>query len=201
MAALTSVILIKRFIYRDNPNEEYSNRYYLRNTPPSDSASWNLLITDLIGHEKAFVPTNHHYVRAYGYNDDAENAQAVHLKDFTADGDEIAGIYTPIGFTGSGDQAACLEWKTDRKNSRGKWIYLRKYFHSPDIENNQHDTLQPGYVTLLEAFGNELAPNGGAFYGGIRSRTHADNIVSVSAIPWSTTRTLKRRGKRPLANP
>jgi hypothetical protein len=159
------------------------------------------LANDLIAHEKLVMPGTVTYVAAYGYNDDAEKAQAVWSHDFTVPGPPPAGTRPAGGHTMSGDQAAMISWRTSRKNARGKWIYLRKYIHSGAISDTDIDELDTNYQILLGALVNELSPAGGAFWGGIRSRTHADNITATSVSKWVTTRSLKRRGKRPLPNP
>jgi hypothetical protein len=198
MAAVTSLILTKRFTYRGDDTEEFSNRYYLRSAPPGDDASWLVLATDLANAEKAVFHPGIHIVHAYGYNDDAENAHAVFDHDFAGSGAGIAGTYTTNGVLGSGDQAAVVSWHTDEKNARGKWIYLRKYFHGPDLSPTDHDSLEASYVSALVTFAAALSPNEGALHGGIRSRTAAPAITGRGALPYVTTRTLKRRGKRPV---
>lgn len=200
MAAVTSIILVKQFTYRDDPTEQFSNRYYLRNAPPGDQASWKQLCDDLINIEKPVFPPSVHYVTAYGYNDDAANAQSVFFHDYTQDASPPAGTYGGTGQSCAGDQAALVFWKTDRKNARGKYIYYRKYFHASTVSVGDRDmidqTHHDAYMTLV----NALHPVVGAFWGGIRSRTHADGIIASGVGEWITTRTLKRRGKRPLAH-
>jgi len=199
MAAVTSLILVKSFKYRDNAAEEFSNRYYFRNTPPNTDAAWKQLSDDLIALEQDCFPPSVTYVHAYGYNDDAANAQSVWQHSYASDVTPPQGDILPSGNPTSGDQAAVLIWQTDRKNSRGKWIYLRKYFHASGVEVTDPDLVAGTFMTAYTNFCNALAPAQGAFYGGIRSRTHADNITTHGPRGYITTRTLKRRGKRPKA--
>jgi hypothetical protein len=141
------------------------------------------------------------YVYAYGYNDDAANAHSVWDHDYGADASPPQGTFITANETCAGDQAACVEWKTDRKNSRGKWIYLRKYFHTPTVVVGNPDVIESSHQAAYNAFASLLSPAGGAFYGGLRSRTHSDNITGQGVLQYVTTRTLKRRGKRPLPRP
>jgi hypothetical protein len=103
-------------------------------------------------------------------------------------------------YSGAGDQAAVVEWKMNRLNAKGKPIYLRKYFHLPAISSADHDALDSTYVTTLNTFATQVM----TFHGGIRTGPRdklpaipADAAVAHEVIPWVTTRTLKRRGKRP----
>lgn len=201
MAALTKLTLIKDFQYRDLAGEQFSNTYCLRDQPPADSASWYVLATDIIGHEKALFPSTVRYVKAIGYNDDAKDAQAVWSHDFITAGDTIPGIGTFLGQAGAGDQAAFVWWKLDHKSTKGKSVYLRKYLHHPYVQAADPDHLDNGYITALQTFANDMAGAAPSVHGGIRARTGTWGVIDKNANPWVTTRTLKRRGKRPLAHP
>jgi hypothetical protein len=198
MAAVTSIILVKSFPYRDSTAEEFSNRYYFRSLPPGDNASWVILADDLARLEKAVFPPTVKYTHAYGYNDDAANAQAVFDHDFTQETNPPIGTYLSAEEPCAGDQAAFIWYRTNRKNSRGKWIYLRKYFHGCTVDAANRDKIDAAHFTAYMTLVNELHPAAGAFHGGIRSRTHADDMLASGVGEWVTTRTLKRRGKRPL---
>jgi len=198
VAAVTGLITIKSFTYRGVAGEEFSSAYHFKGPPPADSASWSQLATDVWTCESKIYGPDVHLVRAYGYNDDAENAQHVWSNDYTAGG-------TGPGIPGSrllannmaGDQAACVWWRTARYNSRGKPIYLRKYIHAGVIV--PPDGLNVTYDTELTNFAGSAAGTGiQSVHGGLRSRSHDESVQAAGVIPWVTTRTLKRRGKRPL---
>jgi hypothetical protein len=186
--------------YRGTTDEEFSNRYYLRGAPPADDAAWLTLVTDLANLEAICFSPPVKTVRAYGYNDDAANAQSVFSHDWLATGDWPNGSLTDSGPLMAGDQAGLIEWKTNRKNSRGKFIYLRKYFHHGHVDATNTDNLGTQTALNYRQFAHELDPAGTAFHGGIRSRTHADPLLFIGEYSYVTTRTLKRRGKRPLAH-
>ena len=203
MAAVTGLTLIKRFTYRGDPLEEWSNTYHFNGAPPGDAASWKVLAGDLINLERHCYDATNTVVRAYGYDSDDPTAHSVWEYNYELQGEEVAGDFVigADGTKGLGDQAALLWWQTDKKNSRGKWIYCRKYMHSVWISSVDPDKPAPSYVAALRVFGNALAPTGSGFHGGIRPQRYTVNIVTNDASGELTTRTLHRRGKRPLAHP
>lgn len=207
MASATGVTLIKRFTYRGQP-EDYSNTYWLTMAPPSDATAWRTLVDALVTQEKTLYQSAVTIVKAYGYNDDTGHksgdegdvAAAVYGVDFTVAPE------TPIAGTGSfssvnalpGDDAVWVRWKTTRLNSKGKAIYLRKYIHPAyAATGGSQDIVAPGQVTALNAFG--LKMRDGTFAGGrkITAPGYQDAPTAHGASSWVTTRTLKRRGKRP----
>lgn len=198
MAAVTGLTLVKKFHYRDNPNEEFSNTYHFKAQPPGDDASWTVLMNDVVNHEKQVFVPNVSYVRAYGYNSDDPNAHHVFQHDFEIPGPPPLGTLTTEGGNPtSGDQAACVQWRLNRLNKRGKPIYLRKYFHQAFVNPAEIDRLDNGYFTALGVFGN-IATGVNSVHGGLRSPTVDDVVTAYMPLSWITTRTLKRRGKRPV---
>jgi hypothetical protein len=125
---------------------------------------------------------------------------AVWSFDYTAAAAEVPGTLAPSGTwtLAPGDSAVWERWKTSRMNSRGKPIYLRKYYHDATIQTTASpDTVTTSQKTALEAFGTKLVD--GSFAGArtIRSRSHAETIISHACSQFVTTRTLHRRGRRP----
>lgn len=96
----------------------------------------------------------------------------------------------------SGDQASCVKWKTSRLNSSGKPIYLRKYLHAGFIDPATADNLESTYHSALVGYG-DLAVGVNSHHGGLRSRTHDETLIDGAPMSFVTTRTLKRRGRRP----
>ena len=198
MASTTGLVIIKRFTYRDDPNEEWSNKYWLTGPPPNDEQSWTDLFNELASHEKTVYTLHTSIVAGIGYNDNTPGAHAVWVHDLRAAG-SIPGTLTESTATNrfAGDQAAVVEWRVNRKNSRGKWIYLRKYFHDAYApEDGDPDALFGGQRGAAGSFAVTL------YSGGLNGHAIADkfgvvptNVHGVS--DWLTTRTLERRGKRP----
>lgn len=197
MASVCGLTLVKAFDYRGDPNEEFSNTYHFKGAVPSDDTGWMTLMGQAAAAEGHVLPAAVHYTRAYGY--DSDDPAAHHVFSYTWPTTSTTGDYPrdtlqelPI----AGDQAAMVWWKTARLNSRGKPIYLRKYLHGGFIPNTGGDQLSTPYHTALGIFVG-LTTGMNAVHGGLRSRTHDETIVESAASQWVTTRTLKRRGKRP----
>jgi len=193
MAAVTGLTTVKRFTYRDNPNEEFSNTYHFKGPPPGDDASWMVLLTDVATHELRLMNPFQHLIRAYGYDSDDPHAHHVFTHDYTVPGPPPAGTGAYTGTSMAGDQAALAWWKTDKLSSRGKPIYLRKFWHGGTMEPGNPDLLDPSYHQLLQTYTLEMQ----TVHGGLRGRAQDSNVVQQAASTWVTTRTLKRRGKRP----
>lgn len=198
MAPAVGIVITKQFAYRDSLSEQWSNKYWLSGAPPSDDTAWRLLFDDLVNKEKVCYYSSCHVVGGYAYNDNADGAQSVWSVDLAALDQEVpGGIVTSSGKPMAGDQAGMLQWQLARKNSRGKWVYLRKYFHAGFCDNANPDRLDTGTKNNYANFGAQLV--NGQVLGGryLVSQKGGESIQAVQASDWVTTRTLKRRGKRP----
>lgn len=195
--------MVQQMLYRGDATEEWSNTYHFRDAPPSDDAAWLTAVTALAAIVKPIIPATGHIIRAYGYDSDDDHAHAVFSHDWLLAGAPIAGTYSPFGtdFPLAGDQAVYAWWRTSKKNSRGKWIYLRKYLHDGFCDFSDPDRPGPGFKTAVAAYAAALDAAGGAFGGGLRARTFSDPVTAHGVSDFTTTRTLHRRGKRPLAHP
>lgn len=202
MANVTAITLVKQMQYRDNLAEEWSNKYYLTGTAPTTDADWKTLADALIAQEKTCYLTESKVVRAYGYDQAETDTSPVSVwsYDYLAAGAAVHGTASMTGGQNvPGDAAACVSWRTTRRNTKGKPIFLRKYFHScPVFASDPPDTLLTSYVTALGNFATALATTG--LLGGtvfLRSRLHAETFDGHEVPLYVTTRTLHRRGKRP----
>lgn len=189
------ITLIKRFNYRGDPNEEFSNTYHSAADIP-DQETFQNWVADLANAEANILLTEVSIIRAYGYKDTDQPA------NFTWDmtenpTDTVPGLFPPTGATITpGDTAYWARWDTMRKNSRGKAIYLRKYFHPGLIEAGSNDKLHSTLHAALLTYANALTgtlPNGFTMAG----PSYPLDTGLVGASEYITTRTLKRRGKRP----
>lgn len=199
MAAPTTYLtLIKKFTYRGDTSEEWSNSYALTGSTPADSAAWRTLFDALVAEEKKLYPSSCHVVAGYGYDRiPVTGDHAIWTVDLTVSPNSpVAGTHTMAGDPVPGDTAAWVRWGLDRFNTKGKRVYLRKYFHAGDKAAVTTDTLDSTYVTALTAFGTKLMD--ASFAGGRKICDKDGNVPIGSAVsPFFTTRTLKRRGKRP----
>lgn len=196
----TGVTLTKMFSYRGDATEEWSNTYWFGNAAPTSDAEWLAMWQGLWSEEAQVIPSNSKLVQVYGYNDRTYKSHAVY--DHPVSPGEAGVLIPPVaGVDFAGDQAACVQWKTNRKNSRGKWIYLRKYLHDGFVEAASPDFLEPSYHTKLLTYADAIR----TYWGGIQPGPSKDDPTPplipfpTSVVnPWVTTRSLKRRGKRPI---
>lgn len=209
MAEATGLTIIKRFTYRGNANEEYSNTYWFKpTTPPADAAAWRALLDAVVLVEKTIYPATAQVIRAYGYDDDTGHrpgdtgsvAGAVWSVDLRVAPDTpVPGTLATGGLElAPGDAAVWARWKTDRRTSPGsKAIYIRKYFHPCLGNGTDPDLVATAQKNALLALGAKM--HDGTLPGSrtITTAGKTDTILSHGASTYMTTRSLKRRGKRP----
>lgn len=189
--------IIKRFTYRGAP-EEWSNHYHLTGDDPASPGDWRDLFDAMCDLEKALFDENTQIVAGYGYDNDAPSSHNVWSVDLTiAPNTPVDGIFSLASGSepGAGDSAAWVRWGLDRLNSDGKRVYLRKYFH-PAYTYPDPDTISAPWITQAAAFGGYLQDDIGIDGRTIRDVGGAD-VIGHAVSSYSTTRTLKRRGKRP----
>lgn len=201
MALATGLTIVKRFNYRGDPNEEWSNKYWFTGTPPNDTTTWKAFADAVIAFEKTCYTSGSEVIRVYGYNDDAPDADAFFMHDYLAAGATVPGtLAVGTDIVMAGDQAGTVYWKTSRKTSRGKWVYLRKYFHDATVSTGDTDSISLAAANAYAALAQKFAD--GTFQGRVvRSQKQQEVLQGWGRGPWVTTRTLKRRGRRPLATP
>jgi hypothetical protein len=196
----TGLTIVKRFTYRGDPSEEFSNQYFFTGTTPANATDWKALADALILQEKTCYTSNASAIRAYGYDSDAANAHAVWSYDYLANTASVPGtLSSASAVICSGDQAAWVRWKTSRLNTKGKAIYLRKYFHAGTIGTGTPDFITTAWATALAAFGVKLRDGSFLSARTLTAPGHTDTLLGSTAATYITTRTLKRRGKRPTS--
>jgi hypothetical protein len=194
---MTAIVrLDKSFSYRGQP-ERWSNKYHLTGGNPGSTAEWDQILAALTTAEKAVYDSTTTIVYASCYTSDT--GAAVYTKDYTLS-TPIPGTLGVGGVKMAGDQSAWVRWWAGRYNTRGKLIYLRKYFHGGQITTGGGDTLQSSYKTALTTFANLMIS--GLTITGYSGRSLADkngNAAQTTSVPsYVTTRTLKRRSNSPL---
>lgn len=204
MATATGLTVIKKFNYRGDLTEEWSNKYWFTGTIPVDETTWLALFTAVTTTEKACYTPSSTIVRAYGYNDTASTADAVWVYNLEEEASPIPG--TLVGQAGdawmAGDQAGMVQWKTSRKTTRGKWVYLRKFFHDGLVDTGTRDEVAA--VTFAAYQVHHLKMTDGTLPDGrtIRSTTQDETFQPGGGpSPWVTTRTLKRRSPKKKEEP
>lgn len=198
MATATGLVITKRFTYRGLPDEEWSNKYWFTGAPPATDQAWMDLFNDVQTHERKCYSSATKVVSAIGYNDNDPHAHAVWTFAFgtgTEPPGELTGDAADNPF--AGDQAGMLEIRTSRKNTRGKWVYLRKFLHSGFSDGVDRDKISANTHLAYTVFLTYLS--NGTVLGSrrLRSQKQDETLTVLHAGDWVTTRTLKRRGKRP----
>lgn len=197
MAAPSCVLtVVKRFTYRGDASEEWSNTYALSGATPASGTAWRALFDAMVTQEKTLYQSTTQVIRGYGYDGIPDTGDhAIYSVDLRVSPDTPVAGTLASGSRFSGDQAAWVRWGLNRYTPQGKRVYLRKYFHDGGQDSTTADNLITAYNTALLAFGNKLKD--GTF---LDARTIVDKDgnapVNVGISPYITTRTLKRRSKR-----
>lgn len=187
-----SITINKQITYRGLP-EVTSNTYHFSGTTPATDADWNTLALAIWSAEKPLQPASVKYVGYLGYQ--AGNEHAVSIKNYLEDGTTpVPGTATEWnGDTIPGDVAVWVRWTTPDRTSRGKRIYLRKYFHEVASTDDVPISAFPPKALI---YANKMID--GTLPGGFKICGPQGAVASNPKVsPYMTTRTLKRRGKRP----
>lgn len=193
--AAPGVVLYKEFTYRGSP-EEWGNTYHFLGDPPSDPAGWRDLVDDLVALETPIIVSLNNITRAICYEntDDA----SVYSYDLSA----FAGV-VPGGFDSAalgrhnqeGGTSYMMRWNTGRRSSRGKDIFLRKYWHPAPSATATPDVLAPEMVTRLDTFGPAVMAVSGS-WPGLAGPDHVAPISSHS-LTYTNYRDLRKGRRRP----
>lgn len=198
MAATGRITIVKRFTYRD-ALEEWSNQYWFTGTKPTASGSWKTLADAIINAEKPFLHSQVKFIRAYGYDaDDTKPDPAEWTHDYLGPPDtSLAGSKGYLAADAApGDAAAVVRWFTGRYNTKGKKIYCRKYFHGFFMSLSDPDEVDSTTKTEMQTYAAKMID--GTLPGGVKASDRlGSTLTDPIAMPYITTRTLKRRGKRP----
>jgi hypothetical protein len=196
------IVTVKRGWRRGAHTEEWSNKYHLSGPDPGTPTAWKTLFDALVAEEKKLVTSGTSVVRGYGYDSDSDDATAVWGVDMTVSPNvPVPGTYsTGLGMYAPSDAAAWVRWKLDRNNSKGKAIFLRKYFHDVCLTTptpSDIDAIETAQKTAYAAFSSLLFTGAGIDGGRHIRDTGGGNVIASGYSNYVTTRTLKRRGKRP----
>ena len=183
--------------YRGAP-EEWSTKYHFMGDAPADDDGWGTLTDAIANLELPMYGPHVEIVKLYGY-DDTDNDATWISPDYT---DDYPGslLLSDVGDVfAAGDQAGWVRWKTEYTNSHGRPVYLRKYFHGVAVKSStsiDSDAMSDTWQTNAAAFAAAVFSATGDWPGLSDPHHNAPTNLS-SASTWVTTRTLKRRGRRP----
>lgn len=199
MAAPTTVLtVIKKFTYR-GVFEEWSNTYAFTGSTPADSSAWRVLFDALVAEEKKLYTSSSMVVAGYGYDGiPTTGDHAIWSVDMSVSPNSVVPGTLALGsdYKWAGDQAAWIRWGLDRYNTNGKRVYLRKYFHGGTVSTSNSDNISTTTDTAYAAFGTKMMDG---TFATSRKICDKDGAVPIGTghSSFITTRTLKRRGKRP----
>jgi hypothetical protein len=195
LVAAPGVVLYKTFTYRGVP-EEWGNTYHFVGDPPSNPAGWRALVDDLVTLEKSILDTHVTIERAICYEDTDDSS--VYSYDLSAFGGTVAGTFGASAAGASpqeGGTSYMARWNTGRVSSKGKAIYLRKYWHPAISVDFAPDVVVAALVTLVSAFASDVMAVSGDWPG----LAGPDGVAPVGFLAQTYTnyRTLKKGRRRP----
>jgi len=193
--AKPAVTAVVSFPYQGT-TEEWSNQFHFTGSAPTDTAGWDALCAAFIAKYRPLLWGNVVVRRIYCYTD--SDNDSVYTYDLALHGGTLAGTLVLGGSAQpvTGDSAYWVRWSTGRHSSTGKAIYLRKYFHPGFIDPPNLDAMDSTARTNLLTAANAIAASSGA-WPGMAGPTYDVSSPIAAVCTYVTTRTLKRRGKRP----
>jgi hypothetical protein len=197
---VTCIIRVdKSFTYRGSP-ERFSNKYHLSGSNPASSAEWKAITDALFAAEKPIYPSGTTIIYASGYTSDT--GAAVYTRDMTVLPDTVVPgtLVTTGGIPQAGDDSVWARWWAGQYDSRGKKIYLRKYWHPAYSSSGGGDSVFGQQKTNMQTFAALLIS--GLTVTGYSTRYLCDKAgnlaTAYNVVSYITTRTLKRRSGSPL---
>lgn len=191
--AAPGITVVQTFTYRGAP-EEWSNKFHFQGDAPSDPAGWRDLADAFIDLWKTTLTDVVTIVRVLCYEDTDD--PAVYTYTLASFSGNVAGTITTgvsADLLESGDVAALLRWNTGKTSTKGKPIYLFKYLHGVMHASGARDTWRD--TTVAGTFASDVMSASGDWPG--LADKAGDAPVGHLAETYLTTRTLKRRGRRP----
>ncbi len=193
--AAPGITSIKSFSYRGS-TEEWSNQYHFTGSAPSDDAGWRDLCDAFVLLEKTALNNTVTILRFLCYTN--TDNDSVYTYDLAAFGGTVLGTYNYSAHSAEiqeGNTAYDIRWNTGRTNSKGKPIYLRKYFHPGISQFSTPDAIDSSLKTVCDTFAANVMSSSGDWPG----LAGPDGVAPTGyrTLPYLTTRTLKRRGRRP----
>lgn len=206
MAALVHdaprLVIVQRFTYRGQ-REEYQNVYSFDPSANVWPANWKALADAVIAKCRLFLNADHEFVRAYGYEPNTAVSSWVH--DYAQPGDTpLRGTFADATATlASGDVAMTLRFVAPSRSIKGKLVYIRKYWHGAYTQGVDGDSLSTNQKNAILQFGDQwntdqIFPGFTPWSPGVHDEAPrpAEKCSGPHVLPYVTTRTLHRRGKR-----
>lgn len=193
--AAPGVILYKTFTYRGN-DEEWGNTYHFTGSAPSTPADWRDLVDALVDLEKTVLLNTVTIERAICYENTDDDS--VYSYDLSAFGGNVPGSIDNSLLGGTiqeGGTSYMARWDTGRRSTKGKPIYLRKYWHPAISGTGTPDVVIAGLVSVVATFANDVLSSSGAWPG----LAGPDGVAPVGhlALTYTNYRDLRKGRRRP----
>jgi hypothetical protein len=195
LVAAPGVVLYKTFAYR-GATEEWGNTYHFTGTAPSDPAGWRSLVDALVLLEKTVLATFVTIERAICYENTDDSS--VYSYDLSAFAGTVHGTYDPTSSSDrvqEGGTSYMCRWDTGRRSSKGKAIYLRKYWHPAMAASADPDAVSGFLLSRTTAFATNVLASSGAWPG----LAGPDGVAPVGHLAQTYTnyRDLRKGRRRP----
>jgi hypothetical protein len=192
MAEAAGFIAVMQFQYR-GADEEWSQGYHIADAWV-DEADFRATMDVVRVELEDCVSADCYFNRFIGYQD----RSAPHDYVYDVSSHSYAGALDVSAMTPMpGDCAAWIRWQMARRSSRGKPVYLRKYFHDVYAdEDGDKDALAANQATAFATFAAHARD--GSWNGHlIADKFGVPTIAAgLDRSNYITTRTLERRGRR-----
>jgi hypothetical protein len=199
-----ALVLVLSFSYRGAP-EEYSMKFHFNGAQPASEAGWKTLTDEVWTALKPGFNTSSALQRSYGYEDHpgwdpGEPLLSVSTVDYVNEyGGAVPGTKASESSTpkSAGDQAIYARFPTPKRSTKGKPVYLYSFIHDVYVSPTTAENITAAQRTALLTAFTKLADGSLTNFG---KRTTPDGIAvgTPPTMPgYMTTRTLKRRGRRP----
>lgn len=195
--AIFKLTVNKKFTYRGDATEEFSNSYLFSGASPADAAGWLSWANKIRDLEKAMLPATVTFVDWYGYEAGSWEAKptSFDFHDVYAAG-TVGTLATGGAPQAPGDAAFQIRFDTGQFTTKGKKIYLRKYFHAALISTGDPDSLLAAQKTAAGTYAAAMYSGTGLIGTARLARKTGTLVIGHKVGDFVTTRTLKRRGKR-----
>ena len=193
--AAPGVVLYKTFSWRGAP-EEWGNTYHFVGDAPSDPSGWRDLVDGLVTLEKTVLSSDVTIERAICYEDTDDDS--VYSYDLSAFAGTVAGTFVLSSNDAEaqeGGSSYMCRWDTGRRSSKGKPIYLRKYWHPAINDPGTPDAVCGALVVKTSAFAENVLSTSGDWPG--LAGPDGEAPVGHLALTYTNYRTLRKGRRRP----
>jgi hypothetical protein len=193
--AAPGVVLYKTFSWRGD-TEEWGNTYHFVGSAPSSDADWRDLVDALVDLEKTCLGSQVTIERAICYEDTDDSS--VYSYDLSAFAGPVQGSYVASASSAviqEGSSSYMARWNTGRRSTKGKPVYLRKYWHPAMSEAGTPDVVESDLVGFVAAFASDVMSASGDWPG----LAGPDGVAPTGylAETYTTNRTLRKGRRRP----